>query len=66
VENWKSKFRSVFKTTKPVIGMVHLKPLPGSPKYDSSGGMKKIMEAAYIDAERLVSGGIDAIQVENQ
>jgi membrane complex biogenesis BtpA family protein len=66
VEDWKSKFKSVFKTTKPVIGMVHLKPLPGSPSYDSSGGMKKIMEAAYRDTERLVSGGIDAVQVENQ
>ena len=66
MENWKPKFKRIFKTTKPVIGMVHLKPLPGAPGYDSSGRMKKILEAAYVDADRLVSGGIDAIQVENQ
>jgi membrane complex biogenesis BtpA family protein len=60
------RFSSVFGTTKPIIGMVHLKPLPGAPRYSSSGGMKSIIDMALKDADALVSGGIDALQVENQ
>ena len=29
-----TKFNALFEKTKPVIGMVHLRPLPGSPLYD--------------------------------
>jgi hypothetical protein len=64
--DWKARFREVFKTARPIIGMVHLKPLPGAPRYDAAGGMKKIVDAALYDAEQLVEGGIDAIQIENQ
>jgi len=64
--DWKARFREVFKTARPIIGMVHLKPLPGAPLYDAAGGMKKIFDAALYDAEQLLEGGIDAIQIENQ
>lgn len=57
---------SVFGTSKPIIGMVHLKALPGSPGYDFEGGMERIKNLALQDAEALVSGGIDGIQIENQ
>jgi membrane complex biogenesis BtpA family protein len=60
------RFADVFGTSKPIIGMVHLKPLPGAPRYDSGTGMGRIIETALEDAEALVSGGIDALQVENQ
>jgi membrane complex biogenesis BtpA family protein len=60
------RFSSVFGTTKPIIGMVHLKPLPGAPRYNSREGMQSIIDMALKDAEALVSGGIDALQVENQ
>lgn len=47
----------------PVIGMVHLAPLPGSVRY--SGSLKDVIERAVADARALESGGIDAIMIEN-
>ena len=46
-----------------LIGMVHLPPLPGSPRWD--GSMARIVAAAIADARALVDGGIDALLVEN-
>jgi len=48
---------------RPIIGMVHLKPLPGTPRYN--GSPTEILDAALADALALTSGGIDAIMVEN-
>jgi membrane complex biogenesis BtpA family protein len=62
----KKMFQKIFGTHKPIIGMVHLRPLPGSPKYDHSSGMEAIIEAALEDTKQLVQGGIDGIQIENQ
>lgn len=56
----------LFNIEKPIIGMVHLKPLPGSPGYRSDQGMNAIIDAALEDACRLAEGGVDGIQVENQ
>lgn len=49
--------------TKPVIGMLHLMPLPGSPEYGYSRTTitKRLLE----DAEALVSGGVHALMMEN-
>ena len=46
-----------------VIGLVHLAPLPGSPRWD--GSMKRVTAAALADAQALVEGGVDAVLVEN-
>lgn len=54
----------LFGVPKPVIGMVHLWPLPGAPGY-TGYGMGKIVEQALRDAEALVEGGVDALMVEN-
>lgn len=56
-------FQKVFGDTKPIIGMVHLKPLPGSPNY--GGNMEEIYRAAYEDLKALQEGGANAIIVEN-
>ena len=56
-------FRKVFGDKKPVIGMVHLLPLPGSPGY--RGSMEEIYEAAHQDLQNLIAGGADAVIVEN-
>ncbi len=45
------------------VGMVHLRPLPGSPGW--GGDMHAVRRAARLDAERLVEGGCDAVIVEN-
>ena len=59
-------FIDIFNTTKPVIGMVHLKALPGTPGYDEKKGMEWIAEHAVSEAKKLAAGGIDGIQIENQ
>jgi uncharacterized protein len=47
---------------RPVIGMVHLRPLPGAPGHRA---MSDVLAAARRDAEALTAGGVDAILVEN-
>lgn len=46
-----------------VIGMVHLRALPGSPRWD--GDMGAVVRAALDDARALAEGGADALVVEN-
>lgn len=48
---------------KLVIGMVHLKALPGSPAY--RGDMDDVLSTAIGDALALEAGGVDAIMLEN-
>ncbi|HSG48601.1 MAG TPA: BtpA/SgcQ family protein, partial [Longimicrobiales bacterium] len=48
---------------KPLVGMVHLLPLPGSPRW--GGTMGAVVDQALADAEALASGGMDGILVEN-
>lgn len=48
---------------KTIVGMVHLKPLPGSPRF--GGSMQSVIDAACADARSLDSGGVDAIMIEN-
>ncbi|MGM0590681.1 MAG: BtpA/SgcQ family protein [Halobacteriota archaeon] len=55
--------RELLGTDKPVIGMVHLPPLPGAPGYD--GDRTAIRRRARRDAETLVDGGVDGLIVEN-
>jgi hypothetical protein len=62
------RLEDLFGVAKPVIGMVHLWPLPGAPGYmgDSRGyGMKRILDEALREAESLVAGGVDGLIVEN-
>jgi membrane complex biogenesis BtpA family protein len=53
-----------FGVPKPIVGMVHLWPLPGAPGY-TGYGMQKIIDNAMRDADALVQGGVDALVVEN-
>ena len=46
-----------------IIGMVHLAPLPGSPRWE--GSMVRVVGGALADAGALVEGGVDAVLVEN-
>ncbi len=54
----------MFGVEKPVIGMVHLWPLPGSPGY-TGYGMATILDHAQRDAGALLEGGVDGLVVEN-
>jgi membrane complex biogenesis BtpA family protein len=57
-------FKKMFGSEKPIIGMIHLKPLPGSPLYDGSG-LSNTIECALEDAEMLLNGGVNGLEVEN-
>jgi len=48
---------------QPVIGMLHLLPLPGAPGY--GGSIAAVREAMLRCAEALASGGVDALMLEN-
>ena len=48
---------------RPLIGMVHCRPLPGSPGF--AGDMAAVETAALYDAEALAIGGAGAVMVEN-
>lgn len=56
----------IFKIEKPVIAMLHLKPLPGSPHYDPEDTIENIVEAALKDAKALENGGVDGILISNE
>ena len=48
---------------KRVIGVVHLRALPGAPRYD--GSLEGVFTAAVADARAYQEGGADALMVEN-
>ncbi len=53
----------LFKTQTPIIGVVHLLPLPTSPRW--AGSLKAVIDRAEQEAAALKSGGVDGIIVEN-
>lgn len=55
--------KALFAKSPFVIGMVHLKPLPGSPRYQ--GPFSEVIESAKEDTVNLAKGGVDGIMVEN-
>ncbi len=57
------KHLNLFNIYKPVIGMIHVSALPGTPKY--KGSVKQIIEQAKSEALIYKENGIDAIAIEN-
>jgi len=53
----------LFKTRTPIIGVVHLLPLPTSARW--GGSLKAVIDRAEQEATALASGGVDGIIVEN-
>lgn len=56
-------FRSLFSGVKPLIGVIHLPPLPG---FAGCPGMEALIEHAVADARRLQAAGFDGVLVENE
>ena len=48
---------------RPVVGVIHLLPLPGSPRW--GGSMAEVLERSLEEAEILREGGLDGLLVEN-
>ncbi|EAW33731.1 photosystem I biogenesis protein BtpA [Lyngbya sp. PCC 8106] len=55
--------KEIFQTSNPIIGVVHLLPLPTSPRW--GGNLKTVMDRAEQEATALASGGVNGIIVEN-
>lgn len=55
---------SLFGKPKAVIGVVHLMPLPGSPRYDGET-VEAIYQRGLDDAKAYLHGGCDGVIVEN-
>ena len=54
----------IFDQPKPIIGVIHLPPLPGAPRYDGQP-VEDIYQAGVTDALAMSQAGIDGIIVEN-
>ncbi len=55
--------RQMFSADRPLIGVVHLMALPGSPRY--GGSMDSVVERARRDAQVYEDSGLDGIILEN-
>ncbi|MFN3652093.1 MAG: BtpA/SgcQ family protein [Armatimonadota bacterium] len=58
-----SLYSQLFAVDRPLIGMVHLLPLPGAPRW--AGSMDRVIERALADAAALEAAGFDGVLVEN-
>ena len=58
------KLKKIFNIYKPVIGVLHLHPLPGSPNYKGES-IEQIVEYTLVDLDAYINGGIDGLIVEN-
>jgi uncharacterized protein len=55
--------KQIFNTTQPIIGVVHLLPLPTSARW--GGSLSAIVDRAEQEAVALASGGVNSIIIEN-
>jgi membrane complex biogenesis BtpA family protein len=57
------RFGDLFPAWRPIIGVIHLPPLPG---FAGSPGLDRVIEKALADQRALEAGGIDGVLVENE
>ena len=55
-------YSKLFDAKKPIIGMIHLPPLPG---YEKHPGMGSVINKALMDLKTLEKAGFDGVLVEN-
>ena len=55
---------NLFKNKKPIIGMIHSLPLPGSPSFKNHD-LSEVYDYAVEEAMRQVEGGVDGLMIEN-
>lgn len=61
-----TKFQDVFGDVKPVIAMVHLGAMPGTPLYDADAGLQGLLDGARADLNALQAAGVDAVMFGNE
>ncbi len=57
------RMQRIWGSRRPVVGVLHLPPLPGSPGWE--GSMAAVLDRALSDADALEEGGVEGILVEN-
>lgn len=57
---------TAFKTSKPVIAMLHARALPGRPRHDRSAPLNQIKDALARDLEALQQAGVDGLLFCNE
>lgn len=62
-EEQRDRLDRLWPDTKPVVGMIHLLPLPGAPRW--GGSMAAVVDRAVREAEILQKVGMDGLLVEN-
>lgn len=61
-----SFLKELFGTEKPIIGLLHLKPLPGDPFYTKRSSLYQVIDAARADLLALQGGGVDGVLMTNE
>jgi membrane complex biogenesis BtpA family protein len=62
-EDPKRALEEIFDAPKYVVGVVHLLPLPGAPRW--GGEMSQVLDNAVADARAMEDGGVNGLIVEN-
>ncbi len=57
---------ATFNVNKPIIALLHIRALPGDPRYGREGNMKEVVQIARNDLHSLQEGGVDAILFANE
>lgn len=57
---------NTFGNQKPVIAMVHIPALPGTPRYNRNGGIDFLIDWVKADVQKLAQGGVDAVMFCNE
>lgn len=60
-----SFLKELFDTEKPIIGLIHMRALPGDPFYHGEG-MDSVIAQAKADLEALQDGGVDGVLFTNE
>ena len=61
-----SNFTNIFGNKKPVIAMVHVGALPGTPLFDDHAGLEGLVDGARRDLAALQAAGFDAVMFGNE
>lgn len=61
-----ARLQSIFGEVKPLIAMVHVPPLPGTPLYDAEAGVGGLISAVKRDLEILMEAGFDGFLFCNE
>src|ERR1700733_5939466 len=61
-----TSFEARFRTSKPVIAMVHFPGLPGRPRHDRAAGRARLVDVVGRDLETLQAAGVDAVLFCNE